>query len=293
MWKVSNMSMNEFNERQRAILEDTLKRRKAIREETEIKLHPKKKQPMSIEEYTRRLNAQLNDVSKISEAKRKSRIAEQVQEWHLRVGDRFANAKVSDERNQRIINSRVERIREGKLLHRNSLILVGDLGVGKTYMGHAYIESLIREGLLQNGEICMGTEINLLAPVADAGFNQPEEMKRLLNPIYKVYFIDEVGRAAIRNPANRHAVWYALVNHAYVNHIPIILTTNCGTAPMDYVNPVTNERSRTSELEGWIGDASLDRLRYMAGDDGVIIPSTQNQRPQANKYFDEGGNGKK
>lgn len=286
------MSLNEFSEKQKAILEE-LQRRKSIREETDIKLHPKKKQPMSVEEYTRRLNSQLNDVNKISEAKRKARIEEQIQAWHLRVGERFANATVTDARNRQIINSRVERIREGKFMHRNSLILIGDLGVGKTWMGHAYIEALIREGLLQNGEVCMGTEISILAPVADAGFNQPEELKRLLNPGYKVYFIDEVGRAAIRNAANRHAVWYALVNHAYINHIPIILTTNCGTAPMDYVNPTTNERSRTSELEAWIGDASLDRLRYMAGDDGVIIPSTENQRPQANKYFDQAGNSKK
>ena len=284
------MSMNEFDQKQKDILAQTLERRQAIRRETEEALHPKKKSPMSVEEYTRRLNAQLADVNRISEAKRKAHIEEQVREWHQRAGIRFANAKVSDQRNQNIINSRVERIREGKLVHRNSLILIGELGVGKTWMGHAYIEALIREGLLQNNEVCMGTEINLLAPVAEAGFNQPEEIKRLLNPIYKMYFIDEVGRAAIRNPANRHAIWYALVNHAYVNHIPIIMTTNCGTAPVEYVNPATNERSKTSELEAWIGDASLDRLRYMAGDDGVIIPSSQNQRPQANKFFDQGGN---
>lgn len=280
--------MNELTAKDQQLLADTLLRRKAARESAVSTQNERvKKAPMSMEEYARRLNAQINDAGQISEDKHNARINNELTLWHDRVGERFANAKVDDDRRNRVIQDRVERIKEGRLLHRNSLLLIGNLGVGKTWMGHAYAEALIRNGLVQNSEICMGTEISLLAPVADAGFNQQEKMEKLLSPSHKVYFIDEVGRASFRNTQARHHIWYALINHAYVHHIPIILTSNCSTKPIKTVDALSNEQ-HGSELEAWIGDASLDRLRYMAGPDGVLIPSDTNMRGAANTFFDKG-----
>lgn len=280
--------MTELTPKQQELLAETILRRQAARESAKSAVTERsKKVPMSMEEYARRLNAQITDAGQISDDKRNARVNNELVLWHDRVGERFANAKVDDVRRNRVIQDRIDRIKEGKLLHRNSLLLVGNLGTGKTWMGHAYVESLIRNGLVQNSEICMGTEISLLAPVADAGFNQQEKMDQLLSPHHKIYFIDEVGRAYFRNTQARHHIWYALINHAYVHHIPIILTTNCSTKPIETLDTQSNEQ-HGSELEAWIGDAALDRLRYMAGPDGVLIPSDTNQRGAANSFFDKG-----
>lgn len=236
--------------------------------------------------YARRINADISATSEVARSKRDARLSEELAKWHARVGERFSNAKVQDKRINGIIERKIANMKEGKV-HSNSLILVGALGIGKTWTGFAYIERLIREGLIGESEVYFGTESETLQSITSAGYRRSEEEERLLSRRYKLYFIDEVGRANYRDGESRENIWLLLANHAYRYNIPMILTSNLGTVVKEMQGSDGTIRD-TSPLENWLGVASMDRLRYMAGKDGVIVPSRSNMRGRTNEFFDSG-----
>lgn len=236
--------------------------------------------------YARRINADISATSEVARSKRDARLSEELSKWHERVGERFSNAKVQDKRINGIIEHKIANMKEGKV-HANSIILVGALGIGKTWTGFAYIERLIREGLIGESEVYFGTESETLQPITSAGYRRSEEEERLLSRRHKLYFIDEVGRANYRDSESRENIWLLLANHAYRYNIPMILTSNLGTVVKEMQRSDGTIRD-TSPLENWLGVASMDRLRYMAGKDGVIVPSQSNMRGRTNEFFDSG-----
>ena len=97
-----------------------------------------------------------------------------------------------------------------------------------------------------------------------------------------------MGRAKYRDIDAQHAIWFTLLDHAYVKGIPVILTSNLSTVRVEVEDPFTKEKKTVSPLEQWIGDAATDRIRYMVGDDGAIVPDDVNKRGQHNKFFNSG-----
>lgn len=276
--------MAELNEKQQELLREAMRRRKEAVAEANASRHVEPKKIVTPDEYARRLNAQINFDSTIASTLRNERISTALKEWDILVGRRFANAKIDDPEIAEKVNVRVRRIVNRGPLHRNSLVLTGHLGVGKTWTGYAYARQLISEGVLQPGEILFGTEIGLLTPLALATYDRTEKIQNFLSPHHKFYFIDEVGRATFKNQELRHEIWYSVINHAYENHIPVVLTTNKSSKARPTRDPKSN-KEYGNELEMWIGDAAYDRLKYMA-DDGVIIPGEVNKRKEVNSQLD-------
>lgn len=277
--------MSELNQKQQELLQEAIRRRKeAVAAVATARGGEKKKPAVSPEEYARRLNAQIQFDATIASSLKKERIDNALREWDTLVGRRFARAKIEDPNIAEKVNVRVRRIVNGGPLHRNSIVLIGHLGVGKTWTSYAYARQLIEEGVLSPGEVCFGTEIGLLTPLALATYDRTEKIQAFLDPSKKFYFIDEVGRATFKSTELRHEIWYAIINHAYENHIPVVITTNKSSRP----NPVSDTKTNkqySNELEAWIGEAAYDRLKYMA-DDGVIIPGDVNKRAEVNAVLD-------
>jgi DNA replication protein DnaC len=276
--------MPELNSNQLSLLEEAIRRRKEAVEAANATKGAEKKKVVSPEEYARKLNAQIQLDSSIASTLKKERIDSALRDWDTLVGRRFARAKIDDPVIAEKVNVRVRRIVDGGPLHRNSIVLIGHLGVGKTWTSYAYARQLIEEGALSPGEVLFGTEIGLLTPLALATYDRTEKIQSFLDPSRKFYLIDEVGRATFKSTELRHEIWYAIINHAYENHIPIVITTNKSSRRSVTRDTKTN-KEYSNELEAWIGEAAYDRLKYMA-DDGVIIPGDVNKRAEVNVALD-------
>ena len=272
--------MTELTERQKTMLEEAARRKREAA--TVAGLSPMEPRPgVSREEYLRRRNEMIRRDGLIAENVRSERIEQAMKEWAVTVGPRFAQATVENPRVKAIIDKKVHRIVTGGPQHHNSIVLSGDLGVGKTWAAFAYARALVESGVLWPGSIKHGTESGLLLPLMNLGFERPQKLKAFLDEKTRFYLIDDVGRTFVRDTALRHEVWYEVLNHAYDNHIPVVLTTNKSTA--EFYD--RTQRRNTNELEAWIGDAAYDRLRNIAD---IIIPGEENKRPKVNRMMDEG-----
>lgn len=281
--------MAELNEKQRKMLEDAMNRRRASAQAAQAERPaPKPRASVDPSEYVRKLNESIARDHAIAADLKKNRVDAALKEWDSIVGLRFANARIEEPGILKRVDSRVERIVAGGPLHKNSMVLTGHLGVGKTWTGYAYARRLLEEGVLQPNEILHGTEIGLLTSLSLATFDRADKIQEFLKPQHKFYFIDEVGRATFKTSELRHEIWYAIINHAYENHIPVVLTTNKSTSATGVVDAKTN-RQYTTEMEQWIGEAAYDRLKYMTGEDGVIVPGDVNKRAAVNTMLDSTG----
>ncbi len=267
--------MHYFSDKQKQMIDEAMNRRKASAERAGVFDRSKNSNKISKEEHDKRIREMLAKDAKLAADLKLKRLGNSLEEWARMVGPRFADAQIEDERIEKIIESKINKIETDGPLHRNSLLLSGKLGVGKTWVAYAYPRKLIARGLLYPANVIHGTETTLLTPLALAGFERPDKIMEMLKPSHKFFLIDEVGRATFRTPEIRHEIWYAIINHVYEHHIPLVLTTNMSTNDSRYGN----------ELENWIGEAAYDRLKNMAD---VIVPSDENKRPHVNKMMDDG-----
>jgi hypothetical protein len=192
------------------------------------------------------------------------RISQSLKEWKRKVGPRFAGATTDHP----AILDRVHRIETGRGTHQTSLVLHGNLGAGKTWSAYAYINLALKAGVVQPGQIIADTETAVLGKIATGGFLRNELREELLNPRYKMYFIDDVGQgyfgAAAVSEQNRTEIWYELIDHVYSHDLTLIMTTN----------KTVSENS----LGSWLGIRSYDRLKAIVGPTGLIEPGKVNRR---------------
>lgn len=271
-----------FSDRQKKMLESLMQKRQESAAKAGMKhLSGGGKPKVTRDEYQRRLAESLREDERIIEQTSSDRISKAMEQWAQIVGPRFEKATIENERIKSLVMEKVDRIENHGPLHRNSLVLSGILGNGKTWTAYAYARELVSKGLLMPTSLVEGTESSLLTPLALAGFERPDKIYAFLNANKKFYIIDEVGRATFRTPEIRHEIWYELINHVYEKHIPIVLTTNKSTVGVKL--PGSNRV--TNELEMWIGEAAYDRLRNIAD---IIVPGNVNQREKVGRLMDEG-----
>lgn len=269
------MTNNLTPEQRERLLEAIVAKRK--RQEEAGLFDDRKKAPMvGADEYQRRLRESMKRDEGIIKSTQEVTLQKRVAEWEAQVGPRFAKAKIEDERIKQLVDEKIERIRGGHLLHRNGLVLSGVVGGGKTWTAYAYARLLIELGFLHPSSVVHGTETGLLLPLT-LGFDKAEKTQEFLNQGKKFYLIDDTGLCTYKSPEQRHELWFQLVNHAYENHIPLVVTTSMST--------VASRNEQKSQLELWIGEAAYDRLKNIAD---VIIPSDSNKRGMATGLLDKG-----
>lgn len=150
------------------------------------------------------------------------------------------------------IDERLDRIRNGETVG-TSLICFGPFGSGKTWAAHTYARAAVDKWLLWPSEILIGTEGDIVEPIANAGFRIAEAMDKILKPNLKMLIIDDVGQmSTYRSSEDRWAAFGKVVDWMYAHRRTLVMTTNLSLG-------------KEGELEKWIGVAAYERLRSMAG----------------------------
>jgi DNA replication protein DnaC len=267
--------MSGLTEEQEQILAQSLKSRekRLERARKESKLVEDKK--ISPLEYQRRLLAEIELDSRDAVSRIQKRLDTNINIWRRKVGERFRDAATDSP----VILERIERLRRHDT-HRTSVVLSGNLGVGKTWLAYSYLNQLIKEDIMYPANIIASTETSTLVPIATGGFKRSDLFVELKNPLHKVFFIDDVGQAHYSTETARHEVWYELIDHVYANDLTLILTTN------KTFQDATGKLA-TSSLKKWLGEAAYDRMKYIMGPDGLVVPGAVNRRPEVFKARDK------
>ena len=218
------------------------------------------KEAVTPNEYATRLKRSLNKDKVIVKEVSQARIEKSLADWKLRVGRTFAEATTDHPK----ILERVARIKNPDGRHKTSLILKGNLGIGKTWSSYAYINAAISSGAVTAGQIIADTETAVLSKIASSGFKRSELLEELCNPRYQIYFIDDVGQGYFSREEGRSEVWYELIDHVYSHQLTLIITTNLSI----------DERG----LGRWMGNRAFDRLKTLVGTDGILEPGKVNRR---------------
>lgn len=224
---------------------------------------------VSPEEYKKRLVEAMSQDAYLVSVEKEKRIAQSLDAWRKKVGARFGDATTD---NPRILD-RVNRLASGNGAHKTSMVLSGELGVGKTYLSYAFINLAVASGAVTPGQIVADTETAILGKISSSGFKRSELLEELFNPRYKIYFIDDVGQGYFSNEQGRREVWYELMDHIYSHDLTLIITTNKSFKMVD------GKITGSPALEQWIGGAAYDRLKHIVGPDGLIVPGNVNKRP--------------
>lgn len=224
---------------------------------------------VSPEEYNKRLIESLNRDAYLASQQKEIRIQKAMKAWQSKVGPRFAEATTENP----IIVDRVKRLASENGTHKTSLVMSGQLGVGKTWLSYAFLNLAIEAGAVTAGQIIADTETAILGKISSSGFKRADLLEELFNPRYKIYFIDDVGQGYFSNEQGRREVWYELIDHVYTHDLTLIMTTN------KEFKIVNGKVTGSPALEQWIGGAAYDRLKHIVGSDGLIIPGNVNKRP--------------
>lgn len=230
-------------------------------------------------QYQRLLDAELASNAALIEARKKAQVKTRVDTWFNKIEERWQDAtlsKLTDPDIIKAIEDRLERHEKGDGLNQTSLMISGTYGKGKTYAGYAYAYELISAGALLPSQVFINTE-RALVDIATGGYEKSEKLRQLLNPHYRFYLIDDVGRGTYQNAAQRGEVWYELLNHVYVNRLTLVLTTNL----------VTTSREGGNTISSWMGNAAVDRLRHLVGASGNIVMSGDDKRSQLGTKWEE------
>lgn len=155
-----------------------------------------------------------------------------------------------------------ERIRRWKQGHPGlaSLVALGPVGEGKTWLAVSYANAALDEHLLTPGEILYGTEAELLASAANSSFGEVERLfRQLTSRRYRMIIIDDVGRGTWLRDDMRPKVFSLVLDAAYRDNRVIVLTTN--------LTP--------KELGEYIGEGAIDRLRALTNREAVTLTNRQ------------------
>lgn len=227
------------------------------------------KEEVSPDEYVKRLNRSLMKDQVIVKEVKQARIESSLQGWKEKVGPTFANATTDNPR----ILEKVSRLKTPNGRHNTSIILTGNMGTGKTWLGYAYINLALASGAVTNGQIVADTETSVLSKIASSGYKRVDMLEELCNPRYKIYFIDDVGQGYFSREDVRTEVWYELIDHIYSHQLSLIMTTNLALTD--------------NALGRWIGMRAYDRLRSLVGTEGVFDPGKVNRRGGVNERREE------
>lgn len=188
----------------------------------------------------------------------RERRTEAIQKWQDALPERWRLPYDEGEELLPEITDRLERLdragTEGKGDHGTSLLCIGPFGSGKTWAAYTYARAAVDRWLLWPQEVRIGTEAEIMEPIALASpWEIAERTQALLKPRLKMLVIDDVGTlGTYKNVENRHAAFTKVINWMYEHKRALVITTNL-------------ELGEGASLDKWIGPTAYERLKHMVG----------------------------
>lgn len=232
---------------------------------------------INLDEYNRKLRLARMREGELLARQREQRIQDAKIKWVEKIDDRWRDADISKIQDPEVASKIVDLINrhtKPQGYHATSLVISGDLGKGKTYLGYIYAYELIKAGVLGPNNFYIDTE-GALAAISRSGFERKNLLAELKHPKNKFYFIDDVGRGGFANEYDRTEVWYDLINHIYTKKLTLVITTNL------VLNPEIKE-----SLRGWLGAAATDRLTHITPASGKIVLLGDNMRKKKGEEWE-------
>lgn len=178
-------------------------------------------------------------------------------QWYARVPKKFHNADVSKDE---FVLDRIERYRNGIP---SGFIVTGSYGTGKTWMAYGFLNALINKDIVHPSEVLFGSENELLGIISMGTFAEQEEArKRLMDPKYKIVYIDDVGQGNFRSSRDAHSIWNQCVDGIWSSDRVLIVSTNYSLSAQEVL---PGAKYQPSQFEEWIGGAAMDRMGGVSG----------------------------
>jgi DNA replication protein DnaC len=158
------------------------------------------------------------------------------------------------------VEERLARLKDGRAAdHGTSLLCIGPFGSGKTWVAYTYARAAVDRWLLWPQQIRIGTEAEIVEPIAAASPWEVEaKMKELLKPTLRMLVIDDVGAfSTYRTPEARWAAFGKIIDWMYAHKRTVVITTNFTLGV-------------GGELDKWIGTRPYERLKSMVGQHQVF-----------------------
>ena len=140
---------------------------------------------------------------------------------------------------------------------RNSLIITGNIGTGKTHLAAAVANALLAEGV----PVIFSTMVDLLDKIKASFDSRDEETVIKLYKTVELLIIDDLGK-------ERPTAWgimkiFQIINSRYEDYLPTILTSNYDLKDL-------TERMTPTGDDGKTSAATVDRIREMS----YVVPLT-------------------
>ncbi len=189
--------------------------------------------------------------------------------WRGRIPERFVNASLRDwDRPQGVDTNDVDTFISNVGQRRSSginLVLVGGLGVGKTWLLHAIANHIVQR-IMSPRLVRIGKEADILVPLMQgSGLERQRRVADLLNPVRtRALIVDEVGRASYYSDAEQRHAWDLLTDYAYARDVPLVIATNLAPRVAGHVG--TKLAAAPSDSRDWkTGPAAPAALSDDAG----------------------------
>lgn len=142
-----------------------------------------------------------------------------------------------------------------------SLVVRGGFGTGKTWLAMSYVKVLVRDRLVDPGEVLVGTEADLLASLTQqATWDMGPGLASLTASRWKVVFIDDVGVGVWRSDQTKRGVWHPIVDAMYSENRTLVISTELSLPA----------------LSKHLGDSVWSRIQSMCA--GSIVQLSSEQR---------------
>lgn len=219
------------------------------------------------ERYAQQLRDEAARNRKVLSTQMKDRaevIQKRLLEWQRDLPPRWQDAcldVITDENARKVLQDRIARHVQRKGIRQTSILSYGQMGRGKTYLGYAYIYELIKHGVLLPSQVFTASEEHL-ASISRSGFRRTDMWEATLDPKYKFFLIDDLGRSTFTDETQRRSIWHEFVDNIYATERTLFLTTNMSL----------------DNLPAWVGNSSFDRLQHIIGKSGLVEMNGEDYR---------------
>lgn len=191
--------------------------------------------------------------------------AEHEEKWLGRLPERFRKP-MDGEPLEPAVEQALTRLQARDGTHHTSLLSLGRIGSGKTWVAYTYAREAVRRRLIWPYKIKILTEAELLGPlVLGDQWDRPRALAALLDrQRLEMLVIDDLGTYEGGKPEDRIAAYTHIVDWFYREQRSLVITTNGTLGSGDDGTP-------PGSIWQTMGARAYNRMGSMVGSHGIVV----------------------